>query len=704
MTTTSRLNSCMVLLASASLGVFACKSDSAPSHKNDSAAGNDAGKSSGGTGGDSVGTGGTGGAGGSSTGGAGGNASGPGGGSAGSSANAGGTSGRAGGAGGSVGNSGGSSIGGIGAGGSGTGGSSAGGSSAGGSGGAGGSSDAAAADLVRADGSGLERFDAAADLALRDTTTTPDLAGSDTACSPACVSPQICVSGQCACPVGQALCGAACVDITTAAHCGGCSTACGTTQACVAGTCVEGGTESGDGCTSDLATNLTLQQVAIYQSVKIPVMQNGAEVALGSRNASVVQGRTTLFRTFVTLGSGWVVRDLAARLTVTPAGGQAVQYYSKKTISASSVDSDLKTTFQIFVPPDAMAGSLRYSVEVVECSAQSGTAGQARFPASGDIDLGVKTTGGLKIKIVPIEVDTLLPDTSPTALAVYAAEMAAEYPINGISITVGGTLTTTSPLDWSGMLDQVRAKRASDKPAADVYYYGLIKPADTLRAYCQSTCTTGIGFVVTSATGTTSGSGRAALGVGFADKSSAQTMSHEVGHNHGRNHSPCSTAGTITGVDPKYPYAGGLIGSWGYDYRTQALLDPAKYTDIMGYCGSKWMSDYTYGGITTRVAAVNGVAMVYTPDYALAQWRVMLVDERGPRWGIPITDRMPAEGDPEPATIFDGTGAALTSVAVYRTEIADHPASMVMVPEPQPGWYAVAVAGAAPLPFAAPTP
>ena len=123
----------------------------------------------------------------------------------------------------------------------------------------------------------------------------------------------------------------------------------------------------------------------------------------------------------------------------------------------------------------------------------------------------------------------------------------------------------------------------------------------------------------------------------------------------------------------------------------------------MGYCSNKWMSDYTYSGITTRVAAVNGVAMIYTPDYALARWRIMLVHERGPRWGIPIPDEAPAEGDAESATIYDATGTELTQVTVYRTDIADMPAAMYMVPEPQVGWYAVSVAGAAPLPFAAQT-
>jgi hypothetical protein len=465
----------------------------------------------------------------------------------------------------------------------------------------------------------------------------------------------------------------------------------------VAGACVEGGSTGDDGCTSDPASNLTLKQIAVYQSVKIPVMQDGAEVAAASRKANVVQGRNTLFRVFVTLGSGWVARDLSARLTLTPAGGQAVQYYSKKTICASSVDSDMKTTFQIFVPPSTMASSLNYSVEVVECTTQSGSAGQTRFPTSGDIDLGVKNTGGLKIKVIPIQVGNLLPDTSPTALAGYADEMTAMYPINAISITVGDTMTTASPVDWEQMLTDLMSKRTKDKPAADVYYFGLVKPADTFRAYCQSSCTTGIGYVVTDNMGTRAANSRDAVGIGYADKTSFDTMAHEVGHNHGRLHAPC---GGVADADPNYPNTTGALTTWGYDYRTQKLYDPAKSTDLMGYCSTQWVSDYTYGGIATRVATVNGVTMIYTPAYALSRWRIMLVGQHGPRWAAPITEEIAAEGDPEPATIYDSTGAALADVTVYRTAIADSPTSMYMVPEPQPGWYAVAVAGAPPLPFA----
>jgi hypothetical protein len=122
----------------------------------------------------------------------------------------------------------------------------------------------------------------------------------------------------------------------------------------------------------------------------------------------------------------------------------------------------------------------------------------------------------------------------------------------------------------------------------------------------------------------------------------------------------------------------------------------------MGYCSNKWISDYTYQGLVDRVATVNAALDVYTDAAALSTWRVLLLDAGVPRWGLPITTPTLASGTPEVAYIDDAHGVLVAQTIVYRTEIADMDAAMLMVPEPQPGWAAIEISGAPPLSFSAP--
>jgi len=239
-------------------------------------------------------------------------------------------------------------------------------------------------------------------------------------------------------------------------------------------------------------------------------------------------------------------------------------------------------------------------------------------------------------------------------------------------------------------------KRKSDAPAADVYYYGLLKPQDTLNAFCGNACTTGIGYVGDA----NSGSYRAAMGVGFADRVSAQTMAHEIGHNHGRNHAPCvPNGGSISGVDPDYPFKDGRTGIIGYDARTKSLLS-ATGTDLMGYCNNVWLSEYTYGGITDRVALVNGNKDQIFSAAALEPWRVLLVGgSKGARWGVPITKPSAAEGMPVTARALDAAGNLVEEITVYRTDMSDSGAASILVPEPKPGWTSVQVPGSEAIAF-----
>lgn len=473
---------------------------------------------------------------------------------------------------------------------------------------------------------------------------------------------------------------------------------CSLGQACKAGQCAggTGGETNADGC-AGLALNLSISQIAAYQVVEVPLMKDGSEIAQAARNTDVVVGRDAMIRVFVTVGAGFAARPLSARVFVQNAT-TVDTYFAKKTVSASSQPGTLDSTFQITVPKDKIGPDSRYAVEVVECGTPGmGTMQRPRFPAMDGVPLGARATGGLKIKLIPLIARSMQADTSDTALQAYRSLLLAMYPITGVELTVGTSLTVASDTDWTGMLDQVRAKRQADAPPADVYYYGLLKPTTTLRAYCGTGCTAGIGYVPQGST-TQQASQRAALGLAFADVGSAETMAHEVGHNHGRNHAPCAQGGTISGVDAKYPYAGALVGVYGWDSRSSKLIAPDR-TDIMGYCANKWISDYTYDGLVNRVAQVNGALSVLLDGASLHPWRVLLLDARGARWGFPINEPSPPAGEPEIAEVLDGSGQAIEQVTVYRTMISDIDASSIQVPTPEPGWYAIRVAGAAPLPF-----
>lgn len=490
-------------------------------------------------------------------------------------------------------------------------------------------------------------------------------------------------------PAGLEPCGGVCTDTGASdVHCGGCNASCAIGQTCSDGECSGSGGVGADGC-AGLAKNVTVSQIAVYQSVKVEVMTGGQAVANASRRTDVVEGRETMVRVYVTVGSGWSPRELSARLVLTN-GTNVDSYFAKKSIAGSSTEGDANSTFQIYVPKDKIAVGTLYHVELVECTTVDGATLSPRFPAEGEAELGVRRTGPLKVTMIPILANGRVPDTSATALEVYRSYLLAMFPVSDVILTVGGQISTQYPINWSGTLDQVRAKRQTDRPAADVYYYGLLRPTDTFNQFCQGGCTAGIGYVAPA----NQAQSRAAVGIAWVDttqsaNSSAQTMAHELGHNHGRNHAPC---GGVSGADQSYPYAGGVLGVTGYDYRAKALI-PENRTDIMGYCSNKWISDYTYDALVNRVATVNNAPAFYVPAEFLDYWRVLLLDSSGPRWGIPVDELSLPAGLPELAEILDDAGNVITLAEVYRTEIPDIGAASIMVPEPQPGWHAVRVSG-----------
>jgi hypothetical protein len=175
---------------------------------------------------------------------------------------------------------------------------------------------------------------------------------------------------------------------------------------------------------------------------------------------------------------------------------------------------------------------------------------------------------------------------------------------------------------WANALNAVVQLRAQDRPAPNVYYYGLVAPGMTLKDYCPMGCVGGVANVPPS---TTSTGQFASMGVSYhegkpeknLDDISVRVALQEIAHDFGRLHAFCVVPeGGVpsTGNDNNYPYKTGSIGNWGYDIVQKKLFDPMKYFDIQSYCNPVFISDYTFSAIFDWVTKVNAMAPIQLED------------------------------------------------------------------------------------------
>jgi hypothetical protein len=546
-------------------------------------------------------------------------------------------------------------------------------------------------------------------------------------CDAPCGTGKLCEAGQCVCPAGQMACGEECADVQLSSqHCGMCGNACDTGEACMAGTCRA--PLGADGCSGE-PRDLRIQEVAAFQTIKVP-LSRGVTPIEASMRRTIVQNRPTLFRVYVTPGSGFMAREFSARVTVVNGTGED-QYFAKQRITKASTDADTASTFQISVPRDRIGADTRYSVELVECTAGApggtappaagsggmggvgagGRGGQGgtgsggtgapgggamgpRFPADGDVALAAVDTGILKVRFIPIEANGRTADTSDAVLDVYKAYLEAMYPVDEVQFIIGDPLEVAYPISWNRVLDQLRALRQNAAGAAEEYYYGLLRPTETFQQFCRGGCTAGISYIGSVRQTAT----RVSLGLAYGDEASSGIMAHEIGHAHGRSHAPCAPGG-IQGVDSRYPHQGGATGVWSYDFRSMKFIDPMTTRDIMGYCEPKWISDYTYEALVDRSEMLNENMLVLTDPATIHAYRVLLLDAEGLQWSEPFPRPDAPYGTPEQADVLDAGGQIVERVTVYRTTIADNYGFTILVPPPQAGWHAIQLRDASPQPY-----
>ena len=457
----------------------------------------------------------------------------------------------------------------------------------------------------------------------------------------------------------------------------------------------DGGTVGPDGSTArdsstppvvtstPLVSGLAISEVAIFQTVKIGLMKGGSAV---TPKPPVVADRAGLVRVYLAPQSGWSPHVIQAQLLL-DSGGVVTPYPVDATPSGASTEASLASTINFEIPANVFKTDTKFSVALHEKTGPktSVTTSPAQWPNDGsEASLGVVSTGAqIHIVIVPIAYGAdgsgRLPDTSPAQVQKYKDLMMALYPTPNVDVTVRATplpinfTVSANGTGWNTILSSLLQARASDKPASDVYYYGAFSPASSMNAFCGGGCVSGLSPLVTNPNDSAS---RGSVGLGFSGDGSAGTMAHEVGHAHGRSHAPC---GGASGADPAYPYAGGGIGTWGYSTATKKLMDPAQYKDIMGYCSPTWFSDYTYGGILTRVKAVNGANVI---SMAPMPFRFATVDADGAiAWvgGEATLDVTPG-GEPRDVEYLDASGTVVATKTGYFYELDHLPGGQLIAP------------------------
>jgi hypothetical protein len=321
-------------------------------------------------------------------------------------------------------------------------------------------------------------------------------------------------------------------------------------------------------------------------------------------------------------------------------------------------EDDLASSWNVKIPRDLFGPGLAVLADVdpANAIAEKNEADNS-YPVSGTAQSeSIRSVPPLGVRFVPVkqQANGLTGDVSAANKANFLDLAQRMLPIS----TADGDLhevytTTTGPLQptdgngaWLTILGEIDALRLAEGTTRN--YYGVVR-----LDYASGIA--GLGFVGLPT----------AMGYDRADDRS-RVMAHETGHNFGRFHSPCGQPG---GVDPNYPYTGGLTGAYGYDVQNDVLKSPFL-TDIMGYCGNPWISDYTYAGMLAfRAAGQNAAA----PQRCLLVWG-RIVDGRAvlePAFEIVTRPSLPRSHGPYSLEAASDDGSRLFSVSFDANEVAD---------------------------------
>lgn len=436
------------------------------------------------------------------------------------------------------------------------------------------------------------------------------------------------------------------------------------------------------------AADVAIADMLLLQGSSVALTPAGP-APLAETNVPVVAGREALLRVMLAPGASWTPRPLEIEVEIEQAAGSTVLRLDF-TPNGASTEENLASSANFDLPAGLVTPEAEVSVSLFEALASepgSPLPRAARFPSAGAAPLRAVQNGGVvEVWFVPLlyapDGSRRAPDTSPAQIELLRSTLERQYPVSDVLVDVLTPVALASPMDaegggWTDALYQISNLRDALAVPDDVYLYGLVQPEADYGTYCQRGCVTGLSWVGVNPASAWS---RSSLGLGYAGGRSADTFAHEVGHAHGRQHSPC---GGPANPDPDFPNGGGRLGAWGWDAVDAELIDPSTHGDLMSYCRPRWVSDYTFAALSERVQQVNASAFVAAlPGWPRSFAVLDVPAAEAPALRATLTLDRPPEGKAVGLELLDERGRTIGTV-IGTVQVFEHlGAAAILFEEP----------------------
>jgi hypothetical protein len=421
--------------------------------------------------------------------------------------------------------------------------------------------------------------------------------------------------------------------------------------------------------TASGATNLTVEVAGLTAETQFRANPTEMDVQVGfayitqsvqRRDASVplVAGRDGVLRVYLT---GSVPNFFSPRVRATFVNGGAAVHTVLMDLESGSIpvaidEGRLSLSLDAPVPGSIIQPGLGLVLELdPDGVVPVAPATALRVPGTGALAFEVRPVTPFRVRLVPVDAPGYASRVTVDDRRNLLEMTEAVFPLDSLDVDVRPErYATTADLrvdeGWYQLIEELYLLRVDD--ASDRYYYGAARVPPTSGI-------AGLGYV--------------GYPVSIGLDNDDRTVAHELGHNLNLLHAPC---GGPANPDPRYPYADGLIGQFGYDRARDRLLDPESTHDLMSYCFDRvWVSDYNYEKVLTYrdSSAFDQPAAAGVAGDRLVVWGGVrdgeLTLEPALEWpGAPV---MPEAGGRYRVEGFDAVGAPLFSLA-FEPRRLDH--------------------------------